>query len=119
MSSVLPNSYNDQARLNNALLKLGVKWGESRLQDYMTTDWKGTTDVGLRVTILSGLKVCRQSCSKANIDKYYIWHKGGSGKDGKRKNALRGGLWYLKSDWETLTEDSTLTGIDWLRAIST
>ncbi len=118
MNSVLPNSYNDQARLNNALLKLDVKWGERQNLDYATTDWRGTTAIGLTVTILSGQVVCRQSCSKANIDKYYVWHKGGSGKEGKKKYALRGGLWYLSSDWETLTEKSTLVGVDWLRSIS-
>lgn len=118
MNSVLPNSYNDQARLNNALLKLGVKWGKSYKQDFITTDWNGTTDIEFNVTILSGLKMCRHLCSKTHINKYYVWHKGGSGTDGKRKYASQGGLWYLKNDWEELTKSSDLKGIHWLRLIT-
>ncbi len=119
MNAVVPNSYNDQARLNNALLQLGIRWDDNHHGNIQTTDWQGATDTGFNVTVLSALRVCRHTCNgKAHKKEYYVWHKGGSGKAGKMNYARQGGLWYLKKDWETVTNHSTLTGIDWLRAIS-
>ena len=118
MNAVLPNSYNDQARLNNALLKLDVQWGKSRYKDIITEDWQGTTSNGLNVTVLSARKMCRQTCNRRFKEGYYVWHKGGSGTGGKMRYAEQGGVWFLRKDWEDASGQSTVTGMDWLRYIS-
>ena len=121
MSTVreLSNTENDQERLNTALFELNVHWDEGHHGDITVSDWQGVTNSGLRVTILSVLKFCRQSCNKVHLGEYYVWHKGGSGREGKMKCARQGQLWFLQSDWEDITSRSTLKGVEWLKSIST
>ena len=114
----LSNTENDQERLNTALLQLNLHWDEGHHGDISVSDWQGVTDNGLRVTILSVLKICRHSCHKSHRGEYYVWHKGGSGREGKKKYARQGRLWFLRSDWEELTNLSPLKGVDWLKTIS-
>lgn len=54
-----------------------------------------------------------------SLQHYYIWHKGGAqNRDGKMSYASKGGLWYLRSNWEQSSKQSTSTGIAWLREIA-
>ena len=118
MSTVLPKSYNDQSRLNHALDQLRPDWGDSKTHDIMDKEWVGTTKSGFRVTILPGKHVCRQKCARKRRDMYYVWHKGGSGKEGKVSYAQQGRLWFLRKDWEEVTNSSRTIGIEWLRGIA-
>ena len=111
------NVYDDQVRLNFALLAMDPDWGHTRHLNIHDHKKVATTPSGLKVTILSSKLVCRHDCStELNSSSHYIWHAHGSGKDGKIHKEDKAGLWFLRDDWESL--NSTATGEQWLRAIS-
>lgn len=118
MSDVLPNSMNDQARLNFALSVLQPDWGETVSKNILTDAWMATTPCGFKVTVLPARSICRQDCNKKHRSEYYVWHKGGQSSEGKMRYAERGRLWYLRRDWEERTNVSSATGTDWLREIT-
>ena len=118
MSSVLPRSMNDQARLNNALSILQPDWGNIKDKSIMQNEWVATTPVGFKVTVLPAKYICRQGCKQKHRSEYYVWHKGGLNSDGKMKNAQRGRLWFLRKDWENITSNSSATGQQWLTEIT-
>ena len=118
MSSVLPKSMNDQARLNYALSALQPNWGNNEAKSIITDEWVATTPTGFKVIVLPARYVCRQGCSRKHRSEYYVWHKGGQNSDGKMRYAQRGRLWFLRKDWESRTSNSSATGQEWLEEIT-
>lgn len=118
MSSILPKSMNDQARLNNAISSLQPDWGNVEAKSIMDNEWVATTPTGFKVTVLPAKYICRQQCSRKHRSEYYVWHKGGLNSDGKMMNAKRGRLWFLRNDWENRTSNSSATGQQWLTEIT-
>ena len=111
--------YDDQAKLNFALLAMHPDWGETRRLDIRRHEKIATTQSGFKVTILSAKHACRKDCSIKPKSSYYIWHghspPGSAAK--KAKNENRAGLWFLRDDWESHSS-TALTGEQWLRSIS-
>ena len=52
MSSILPRSMNDQARLNNAISMLQPDWGNIEGKSIKQNEWVATTPAGFKVTVL-------------------------------------------------------------------
>ena len=117
-STMIRHNYDDQARLNYGLAALRPSWENHG--NVLYRELKGETAGGFRVTIASGKEICRHYCSLRERSKYYVWHKGGgpNGVKEKEKFAQQGQLWYLREDWERRTNNSSLSGIEWLREIS-
>lgn len=118
MSTILPKSMNDQARLNFAIASLQPDWGSTESKSIMMDEWIGTTETGFKVTVLPAKYICRQLCSGKHRSEYYVWHKGGQNSDGKMKYAQKGRLWFLSSDWQARTDNSSATGEEWLKEIT-
>jgi len=116
MTGTMPDSYNDQNTLNHALFSLNIDWGTSNEIDIFNGDWHGTSEAGFKITIISAMKFCRQACNRHY--KYYVWHKGGKGRDGKVRYASQARLWFLRQDWEMIANASSAVGNDWLRELS-
>ena len=126
MSKVLPETTNDQARLNVALKAMDIKWSNSPIGSRMSIlreAWQGSGRGGFKATILPSVVVCRGGCSRHfrshNYTSVYVWHRGGKHEDGKRKYAAGAGLWYLRTDWMTVSNGTTTKGLRWLKAVAT
>ena len=118
MSTILPNSMNDQARLNYALSALQPDWGDTQSKNILKDEWVATMASGFKVTILPARYICRQGCSRKHQSEYYVWHKGGQNSEGKMNVAQRGKLWFLRRDWEVRTANSSSSGDEWLKEIT-
>ena len=118
VSTVLPVSLNDQARLNYAISALQPDWGNTESKSILKDEWKATTGAGFNVTVLPAKYICRQGCSRKYRSQYYVWHKGGLKSDGKMRYAQQGRLWFLRKDWENRTTNSSAIGEEWLREIT-
>lgn len=117
MSKVISENTNDQARLNFALQAMDMHWDNSHMS-MITQAMMGEGRSGFRAAVLPVRDVCRQTCTKKIIHMYYVWHKGGSqNKEGKMSYASKGGLWYLRSDWQRISRTSA-RGVQWLREIA-
>ena len=110
----------DQARLNTALKGMDIIWNNgSRTVPILKEAWRGIGRGGLTLTVLPSVIVCRQHCSRHLLSSYYVWHKGGKrNRDGKRKYAAGPGLWYLRADWMAVSNRTTDSGFQWLKAIA-
>ena len=121
---VLPETFNDQVKLNAALFKLNIHWKDHGPKDAWSIKieaWTGEGDEGLSIVILPDSYVCRQTCSTKNIDtlNYYIWHKGGKkSEEGKATNAYGAGLWHLRHNWERSAKSTSAVGGEWLKSIT-
>ena len=118
ISTVLPESMNDQAKLNYAISALHPDWGNTTSKSIMRNEWTATTPSGFNVTVLPAKYICRQACSKKHRSEYYVWHKGGKSSDGKISTAQQVNLWFLRKDWEARTNNSSITGKEWLKEIT-
>ena len=119
ISTVLPKSLNDQAKLNYAISALHPDWGNNtKSKSIMRDEWIAITPSGFNVTVLPAKYICRQGCNKKHRSEYYVWHKGGPSSDGKMKSAQRGNLWFLRKDWEERTSNSSVIGEEWLKEIT-
>ena len=122
MSKVLPETTNDQARLNVALKAMDIKWSNSPIgsrKSILREAWQGSGRGGFTATVLPSIVVCRGGCSRHFRSHYYVWHKGGKqSRDGKWKYAAVAGLWYLRTDWMTVSNRTTGSGRQWLEAIA-
>ena len=110
------HKFDDQVRLNFALLAMDPDWGHTRHLKIHDHKKVATTPSGLKVTILPNSIGCRLDCNTKLKSSYYIWHGRARGKEMKLDNESTAGLWFLKDDWESL--NSTATGEQWLTAIS-
>ena len=108
--------YDDQARLNYALLTLNPVWKERRRESTQDKLKRATTASGFTVTLLLNSIVCRVKCEKELQSKYYLWHQHTGNQDNMSKKARRADLWFLRRNWESIT--TTATGEQWLREIS-
>ena len=122
MSKILPEVTNDQVRLNVALKAMNVKWSNSLHGSYrsiLKEAWQGKGRGGFTVTVLPSTVMCRtRDCPRRRRSLYYVWHRGGKHEDGKRKYAAAAGLWYLRTDWMTVSNGTTTNGLQWLKAIT-
>ena len=117
MSAILPKILNDQVKMNNALQAMDPTWENTADKDFLYDDWRATTPDGFKITILPSKYMCRQMCDITKVEQYYVWHRGGSrNTEGKMAYAQRGGLWFLRSDWES--RESSFKGEEWLGDIS-
>jgi len=111
----------DQYKVNAAFERMKLKWSStshSQTTFDLSTEWRGSGQV--QVLILPLRVICRQRfCEEKKIKSYHIWHKGSNVKtaEAKRESVQYGGLWFLKDNWRTLTVQSHLSGIKWLKFI--
>ena len=110
------NVYDDQVRLNFALLAMDPDWGHTRRLNIRDHKKVATTPSGFKVTVVPNKLACRQDCNSKLKSSYYIWHGYGTRKAKKAAKAKTAGLWFLRDDWESL--NCTATGEQWLRALS-
>ena len=122
MSKVLPEVTNDQVRLNVALKAMNIKWNNSFHGSYrsiLKEAWQGNSMQGFTVTVLPSTIMCRaRECPRRRRSSYYVWHRGGKHEDGKRKYAAAAKLWYLRTDWMTVSNGTTTNGLQWLKAVT-
>ena len=123
MSKVLPETTNDQARLNVALKAMDIKWStgsNGSRRSILKEAWQGKGRGGFTVTVLPSTVMCRaRECLKHHRSSYYVWHRGGKHEDGKQKYAAAAKLWYLRTDWMTISNGTTTKGLQWLEAVAT
>ena len=122
MSKVLPEVTNDQVRLNVALKAVNVKWSNGLHGSYrsiLKEAWQGNGTQGFTVTVLPSTIMCRaRECPRRRRPSYYVWHRGGKHEDGKQKYAAAAKLWYLRTDWMTISNGTTTNRLQWLKAIT-
>ena len=109
-------SYDDQVRLNYALLMLNPVWEKRTREKTQDKLKRATTASGFTVTLLLNSIVCRVKCEKELQSKYYLWHQHAGSKDSKSKKADKADLWFLRRNWESIT--TTATREQWLKEIS-
>ena len=123
MSKVLPKSASDQAKLNTALKAMDIKWStgsNGSRRSILKEAWQGKGRGGFTVTVLPSTVMCRaRECPRRRRSSYYVWHRGGKHEDGKQKYAAAAGLWYLRTDWMTVSNGTTTNGLQWLKAVAT
>ena len=121
------NSPDDQLVLNYALEKMGIRWTKSkRGNDPLGTEWHGRGASNLKVTLLPQRIACRHTnCQMKRQRQYYTWHRGNKGalmKNGRHfwmvKTAKLDGVWFLKDNWYSFSQNSTLSGVEWLKSVS-
>ncbi len=116
MSTVIPSSTDDQARLNYALKAMQVTWKGTFSINLIERLGLGVN--GFSAVVLPTRIFCRtKSCLRKNLQEYYVWHQGGDGRD-KRTSALHNSVWYLKNDWEEVSNGTVAAGRDWLGEIA-
>ena len=73
----------------------------------------------MKLLLLPPNVFCRGECCDSQREEYYVSH--GGGKTGnftdKLEVAKRRGVWFLRQDWEEVSNRSTATGVLWLREI--
>ena len=110
----------DQGRINTALEAMNITWyKKGTLYDQA---YYGITPDGLKVTVLPHIEVCRHGrCKVKNLESgvQYVWHRGGSkNAESKFQGVSDSGLWYLMTDWESITNRTNSRGDQWLREIT-
>ena len=141
MSGVIPETTNDQARLNWALDAMAMVWDNPH-SDTAEVIMTGAGREGFRAAVLPSKDVCRQTCNRSRkkmkvsensseveilrkqllcqLQGYLIWHKGGAqSRDGKKAYASKGGLWRLCDDWQSINKQTSSKGVKWLSEIAT
>ena len=107
--------YQDQTILNYALDNMTINWDNS---DTSRKESRGKAGKGLEVVALPQIQVCRKDfCEESNESDYYVWHKGGREESAKVERALKSGVWYLREDWEAVSEMSSEKGEQWLKTL--
>ncbi len=118
MSGLSKTTTDDQFRLNYALKDMGITWtGE---QSIGIAEWTGTGISGFSAKVLPTRIFCRtKTCVRKSQDQYYIWHQGGdmAGRD-KLSSAKHNRVWYLKEDWELVSNVTAALGAAWLKEIN-
>ena len=110
-------TYDDQARLNYALLQINPDWEETKTLSSHDHQKVGKTSNGFKVTLLSGKEACQQDCGHAVQKSTYIWHGYSPGSMNKQTaKAETAKLWFLREDWEAY--NGTATGEHWLKVVS-
>ena len=112
-SRVQPGSFSDQERMNYGLRALHIQWlgggGEGK-------EARGICQNNMSVTLLPYSFACRSNCRRSERGSYYVWHKGGPrDRESKMKNAELGGMWFLRSDWNSACRGM---GTEWLKCIA-
>lgn len=119
ISTIQPQSMNDQIKLNYAISAFHPDWGNTTSKSILTDEWTARTPSGFKVTVLPAKYICQHECNVTHRSEYYVWHKGGpTNSEGKMKHALEGSSWFLKKDWEAITSNSLATGEKWLKEIT-
>ena len=116
MSEVLRNSIVDQEKLNAAIVSM--KFRSNNVTFTEEKNWIGRNEGGFVVTILHHMLVCRRWCETEKKQYYYVWHHGGKFSEGKIARARSEAMWFLREDWSQLAEESTNTGVGWLRDVN-
>ena len=121
------NSPDDQLVLNYALDQMGIRWTKTnRGNDPLATEWHGRGSSNLKVTLLPQRIACRHRNCKLELQRqYYTWHRGSKGavkENGHHdlvvKAAKLDGVWFLKSNWLSISQNSTPSGMGWLKSVS-
>lgn len=122
-STMTQHSFDDQAQLNYGLDAMRPSWGDPRKhRNVLYHKQTGVTPSSFKVTIASGREICHHYCTLKERLMYYVWHKGEKQNDTREKMGFAaedGKLWFLKRDWESRTNNSSLLGEKWLQDIAT
>jgi len=111
----------DQIKMNLALEALHIKWTHDSSLPKQSIAYEGIGSHEIKVTLLPPKVACRHwACQLDKKDQYYIWHRGSLSHtmDPKTSLAKSDGVWYLREDWTAITNQSSLTGRNWLTLIS-
>jgi len=111
----------DQIKMNLALEALHIKWTHDSSLPKQSIAYEGIGSHKIKVTLLPPKVACRHwACQLDKKDQYYIWHRGSLSHtmDPKTSLAKSDGVWYLREDWTAITNQSSLTGRNWLTLIS-
>ena len=115
----------DQKKLNMALDHLHLTFNARESNSLQS--WQGKAPLminmapsSLRVTILPMKKICRgKACEPSLLPDCYVWHQGGDHDFNAMKvNAGKAKVWLLRDNWSNIGERSSLTGIEWLKALT-
>ena len=108
----------DQKRINFALFKSSLQWGNKEHQfDHASV---GTNRDGVRVAVLPRKYICRKTCSLAEGSETVIWHQSGGGHSAswKSKQNLKSAVWFLRPDYDSRSVEPSVTGQQWLERLT-
>ena len=116
-------AYDDQMRLNYALKGMNPVWedasGRTGTNLNKLTTLTARTAGGFTVTLLPAEVICRSQCNERLQSQYYVWHKlTRKNISSKTTNTGQAKLWYLRKDWEALSHNSSASGVQWLKEIT-
>ena len=109
------NNPDDQTKFNLALDECDITWHKE--EGGMATH--GQCRNGPKVTILSNDLICRD-CSNNDPTGIYVWHQRTKRDSRKREHMAteaRGKTSFLREDWNTISNTTNLSGVDWLMSI--